>query len=228
MSRDSGMWKGPRYIRAGRQAPRDVLSMATLAATRWNPVLQARYRHLVERGKRPKVALVARMRKLLVHLDALVRDHLARTDVATAGPATPRRGSGSGRRPRRGRRRDDLRRSHRRCAPADRWTPSGEPEARSSEKPGPERARDLVGGETSAASARRTSSLDTSSIGCIETTAPCARATGGRPEAAPPQAGPKDGARTRDPAGGPVPRSGRRPDRPLAHRSVDVDADWTR
>lgn len=84
MIRDSGVWTGHRYIRAGRQAPRDVLSMAALAATRWNPVLQARYRHLVERGKEPKVALVARMRKLLVHLDALVRDHLARTDVATA------------------------------------------------------------------------------------------------------------------------------------------------
>ena len=69
MNRDSGMWSGQRYIRGGREAPRAVLYMAALAATRWNPVIRAR--------KKPKMALVACMRKLLIHLNALVRHHLA-------------------------------------------------------------------------------------------------------------------------------------------------------
>lgn len=77
MNRDSGTWSGQRYVRGGRQEPRDVLYMAALAATRWNPIIKARYRHLVERGKKPKVALVACMRKLLIHLNSLTRAHLA-------------------------------------------------------------------------------------------------------------------------------------------------------
>jgi transposase len=68
MNRDSGTWTGQRYIRGGRQEPRAVLYMAALAATRCNPVIKARYRNLVERGKKPKVALVACMRKLLILL----------------------------------------------------------------------------------------------------------------------------------------------------------------
>jgi transposase len=81
MNRDSGTWTGQRYVRGGRQEPRDVLYMAALAATRWNPVIRARYRHLVERGKKPKVALVACMRKLLIHLNGLMRGHLGQREV---------------------------------------------------------------------------------------------------------------------------------------------------
>jgi len=77
INRDSGTWKGQRYIRGGRQEPRAVLYMSALAATRWNPVIKMRYRHLVEHGKKPKVAIVACMRKLLVHMNALMRAHLA-------------------------------------------------------------------------------------------------------------------------------------------------------
>ena len=50
--------------------------MAALAAARWNTVIQARYAHLVAKGKKPKVALVACMRKLLIHLNSLMRSHL--------------------------------------------------------------------------------------------------------------------------------------------------------
>jgi transposase len=82
MNRDSGTWTSQRYLRGGRQEPRAVLYMAALAATRWNPVIKARYLHLVERGKKPKVALVACMRKLLIHLNALLRAHLDPPDPA--------------------------------------------------------------------------------------------------------------------------------------------------
>jgi len=76
INRDSGGKVGRRYIQGGRSRAREVLYMATLAATRWNPVIKARYEHLVGRGKKPKVALVACMRKLIIHLNALMRRHL--------------------------------------------------------------------------------------------------------------------------------------------------------
>ena len=47
--------------------------MATLVATRWNPVIKAFYGRLRDAGKPPKVALVAAMRKLLTILNAIMR-----------------------------------------------------------------------------------------------------------------------------------------------------------
>jgi transposase len=76
MNRDSGGKIGRRYIRGGRDGARHALYMAALAATRWNAVIKARYAHLVATGKKPKVALVACMRKLLIHLNSLMRRHL--------------------------------------------------------------------------------------------------------------------------------------------------------
>ena len=52
---------------------RSALYMATLVATRCNPVIRAQYERLVAAGKLKKVALVACMRKLLVILNAIVR-----------------------------------------------------------------------------------------------------------------------------------------------------------
>jgi transposase len=88
MNRDSGTWNGQRFIHGGRQEPRDVLYMAALAGVRWNPVIKARYAHLVGKGKLPKVALVACMRKLLIHLNSLMRAHLAAV-AAAAGHTGP-------------------------------------------------------------------------------------------------------------------------------------------
>ena len=45
-----------------------------MAAIRWNPTIRPHYNHLVETGKRKKVALVACMRKLLTILNAMLRD----------------------------------------------------------------------------------------------------------------------------------------------------------
>ena len=47
--------------------------MATLVATKWNPVIHAAYRRFRGAGKAPKVALVACMRKLLTILNAMMK-----------------------------------------------------------------------------------------------------------------------------------------------------------
>lgn len=73
MSRDSGNSQGRRRIQGGRFEIRCVLYMATLTATRYNPVIKAFYERLKAAGKLLKVALVACMRKLLTVLNAMVR-----------------------------------------------------------------------------------------------------------------------------------------------------------
>jgi len=74
-SRDSGKKRGKRVIKGGRPAIRCVLYMATLSATRYNPVIRNFYDRLIRNGKEAKVALVACMRKLLTILNAMIRDH---------------------------------------------------------------------------------------------------------------------------------------------------------
>jgi len=71
---DSGKYKGKRLIWGGRAGVRSVLYMGTLVATRHNPVLRAYYQHLLSVGKAKKVALVACMRKLLVILNAMLKN----------------------------------------------------------------------------------------------------------------------------------------------------------
>ena len=71
---DSGHFRGRRTIGGGRASVRQALYMATLSATRANPVIRAFYTRLVARGKPKKVALVAAMHKLLTLLNAVMRD----------------------------------------------------------------------------------------------------------------------------------------------------------
>lgn len=72
-TRQSGRWEGQGHIRGGRGPVRAVLYMATLTATRYNPVLKAFYQRLVAKGKQKKVALTACMHKLLRILNAIIR-----------------------------------------------------------------------------------------------------------------------------------------------------------
>lgn len=72
MNNDSGGTERRRRTYAGRGALRAVLHMATVACTQHNPVIRAHYAHLKARGKAPKVALVACMRKLLSILNAML------------------------------------------------------------------------------------------------------------------------------------------------------------
>jgi len=71
---DSGTLAGRRRIWGGRAEVRTVLYMAALSAIRWNPVIREFYQRLVHAGKAKKVALVACARKLLVILNAILRD----------------------------------------------------------------------------------------------------------------------------------------------------------
>lgn len=73
LNRDSGKLRGKRHISGGRGRVRAVLYMATLVATRYNPVVKTWYQKLQAAGKPKKVALVACMRKLLVVLNAMVK-----------------------------------------------------------------------------------------------------------------------------------------------------------
>jgi transposase len=77
MSHDSGKYQGKRFVQGGRPAVRSALYMAALSASRCNPIMKKFYQGLVEQGKPKKVALTACMRKLLVMLNAMVRDQKA-------------------------------------------------------------------------------------------------------------------------------------------------------
>lgn len=73
MNHDSGQFRGRRAIRGGRASVRTALYMATLVATRFNPVIKSFYHKLCQKGKLKKVALVACMRKLLTILNAMLK-----------------------------------------------------------------------------------------------------------------------------------------------------------
>jgi len=69
---DSGKHVGVRRIQGGRATVRAALYMATLVATRHDPIIKARYEHLKKRGKPKKVALVACMRSMLNYLTSIL------------------------------------------------------------------------------------------------------------------------------------------------------------
>jgi transposase len=74
LNQDSGQFRGQRRVWGGRSQVRASLYMAALVASRHNPVISAMYQRLIRAGKPPKVALTACMRKLLIILNALLRD----------------------------------------------------------------------------------------------------------------------------------------------------------
>ena len=75
-NQDSGPQRGQRHIRGGRRVIRTALYMATLSALRCNPVIAEDFGRMTEAGKPYKVAMTACMRKLLIILNALVRDNM--------------------------------------------------------------------------------------------------------------------------------------------------------
>jgi transposase len=77
LASDSGTHRGVRRIWGGRADVRTALYMATLSAKRYNPVIRQFWHRLIAAGKPKKVALVACMRKLLIILNAMVRDNAA-------------------------------------------------------------------------------------------------------------------------------------------------------
>lgn len=74
-NRESGKTRRRAPTGHGRPGVRRVLFNAARCAIRWNPVMKAFYENLVHNNNRPgKVALTAVMRKMLVTLNAIVRD----------------------------------------------------------------------------------------------------------------------------------------------------------
>lgn len=72
VARDSGTQRGRRHIWGGRAHVRSALYMAALVGVQHNPVLRAFYERLLAKGKLPKVALTACLRKLVVILNAML------------------------------------------------------------------------------------------------------------------------------------------------------------
>jgi transposase len=89
-NKDSGAMRGQRHIRGGRAPVRTALYMATLAAARCNPVIKEDFARLTAAGKPHKVAMAACMRKLLIILNALVRDDMlwGEKNTKTTAPTT--------------------------------------------------------------------------------------------------------------------------------------------
>jgi len=82
MNWDSGLMRGRRIIKGGRAPVRAVLYMAAVAALRCNPDIRVFYERLRERGKKPKIALTACMRKLIVLANKLVQENRTWTPIA--------------------------------------------------------------------------------------------------------------------------------------------------
>lgn len=82
LARDSGQWRGRRIIWGGRAGVRTALYMSALTAMRHEPILREFYQGLRARGKAAKVAIVAVMRKMLVILNARMRDALRQAATA--------------------------------------------------------------------------------------------------------------------------------------------------
>jgi transposase len=72
MNHDSGMLRGQAHIAGGRLSARCALYMATIVAIRFNPTISNFYKRLRQQGKKPKVAIVAAMRKLIAAANSML------------------------------------------------------------------------------------------------------------------------------------------------------------
>jgi transposase len=77
INRESGRYQGVRRIRGGRHQIRTVMFMAMMSTIQCNKKFKDYYERLKAAGKRPKVALVACMRKMIVILNSMVRNGTA-------------------------------------------------------------------------------------------------------------------------------------------------------
>ena len=73
-TKQSGAWRGKSRIAGGRTVIRCAMFVVALTAMRRNPILSKAYNALVEKGKPKMVALIAIARRLLVMLNAIMRD----------------------------------------------------------------------------------------------------------------------------------------------------------
>ena len=73
-TRQSSRWKGKSMIGGGRASLRAALFIAALSASRCNQTLKSFYQRLLAAGKPKMVALVSVVRKILIILNAMLRD----------------------------------------------------------------------------------------------------------------------------------------------------------
>ena len=73
--RESGTWNSKRFCKGGRNSIRKILYMATISASRFNPIIKEFYDNLLKKGKLKKVALIACSRKLITMLNVMVRNN---------------------------------------------------------------------------------------------------------------------------------------------------------
>ncbi|HFC6949756.1 TPA: transposase, partial [Neisseria meningitidis] len=83
--RESGETKFKSRCFGGRSAVRKALYMATVAATRFEPLIRDFHQRPLSEGKPYKVAVTACMRKLLTISNARMRDYFAENDTAENG-----------------------------------------------------------------------------------------------------------------------------------------------
>jgi transposase len=74
-NRDSGTLRGRRRIRGGRAHSRTALFLSAMSAIRFNPDIKRFYERLLSLGKHKKVALTACIRKIVIALNAMLRDN---------------------------------------------------------------------------------------------------------------------------------------------------------
>ena len=73
-NRDSGKLRGKRVTFGGRLDIKTALYMPTLSAIKHNAVIKKFYERLISAGKPPKVAITACMHKLLIILNAMIKN----------------------------------------------------------------------------------------------------------------------------------------------------------
>lgn len=76
-TKDSGKKQGYRAISRGRFFVRRALYMAAMVAIRFNPRMSQIYKKLMANGKKHKVAMVAVMRKMIIMMNAMVKNNTA-------------------------------------------------------------------------------------------------------------------------------------------------------
>ncbi len=76
LNRDSGKYRGRRIVWGGRSSVRSALYMGALSAIRYKPPIKAFYERLIKAGKKPKVAITACMHKLLIILNAIIKNSM--------------------------------------------------------------------------------------------------------------------------------------------------------
>jgi transposase len=77
MNHDSGQLRGRRAIRGGRASVRCILYMSALVAIRHNAIIKSFYQRLIASGKKKKTAITACMHKLLIIMNAMIKNNQA-------------------------------------------------------------------------------------------------------------------------------------------------------